>query len=96
MIMHHRIHQNLCNTTQLRQSPYSPDVAPCDFFVFSRPKIPHKEYRFDEIEMIQRNVTTDGTENYAKNCLPELLQGLQGPRRVLLTRMGITSKDATN
>ena len=33
--------------------PYSPDLAPCDFFLFSKMKLKLKGRRFDTIEEIQ-------------------------------------------
>jgi hypothetical protein len=34
-------------------TPYSPDLAPCDFFLFPKVKLNLKERRFDTIEEIQ-------------------------------------------
>jgi hypothetical protein len=33
--------------------PYSPDLAPCDFFLFPKMKLEQKGGRFDTIELIQ-------------------------------------------
>jgi histone-lysine N-methyltransferase SETMAR len=33
--------------------PYSPDLAPCDFFIFQKMKLKVKGRRFDTIEEIQ-------------------------------------------
>jgi hypothetical protein len=33
--------------------PYSPDLAPCDFFLFPKMKLKLKGRRFDTIEEIQ-------------------------------------------
>jgi len=33
--------------------PYSPDLAPCDFFLFPKMKLKLKGHRFDTIEVIQ-------------------------------------------
>jgi len=33
--------------------PYSPDLAPCDFFLFSKMKLKLEGRRFDNIEGIQ-------------------------------------------
>ena len=41
------------NTVIMPQSPYSPDLAPCDFFLFPRLKRPMKRRRFATIEEIQ-------------------------------------------
>lgn len=35
------------------QPPYSPDLAPCDFWLFNKLKRPLRGYRFDSIEMIK-------------------------------------------
>jgi len=41
--------------TQLQQPPYSPDLAPCDFFVFPRLKKVLKGHWFEATEDIKRN-----------------------------------------
>ena len=38
----------------LPQPPYSPDLAPCDFFLFPKMKLQLKGRRFDTVEEIQR------------------------------------------
>ena len=45
------------STTQLQQPAYSPDLAPCDFFLFPRVKKVLKGHRFEETEDIKRNST---------------------------------------
>ena len=35
------------------KTPYSPDLAPCDFWLFPKLKIPLRGHRFDTIEEIQ-------------------------------------------
>lgn len=42
---------------QLRQPPYSPDVAPCDFWLFSKLKNQLKRKRFKDVEDLKLNVT---------------------------------------
>lgn len=42
-------------TNTVPQAPYSPDMAPCDFFLFSRLKKPLRGHRFDSIEEIKEN-----------------------------------------
>jgi hypothetical protein len=37
----------------IRHLPYSPDFAPCDFFLFPKMKLKLKGRRFDTIEEIQ-------------------------------------------
>jgi len=43
------------STAQLQQPPYSPDLAPCDFFLFARLKKVLKGHRFEAMEDIIRN-----------------------------------------
>ncbi|KAJ4428957.1 hypothetical protein ANN_25953 [Periplaneta americana] len=45
--------------TTVRQPPYSPDLAPCDFWLFPKLKTPLKGSRFESREEIMRNVTTE-------------------------------------
>jgi hypothetical protein len=43
-------------------SPYSPDLAPCDFFlfpIFPRIKIILKGIKFDDVDSIKMNATTE-------------------------------------
>jgi len=44
-------------TTQLRQLPYSPDLALCDFFLFPRLKKVLKRHQFEAMENIKRKST---------------------------------------
>ena len=44
---------------QLRQPSYSPDIAPCDFWIFPKLKMALKGKRFDNIETIQSNATRE-------------------------------------
>jgi len=39
------------------QPPYSPDLTPCDFFLFQKVKSAVKGHHFESIEDIQRAVT---------------------------------------
>ena len=43
--------------TQVTQSPYSPDLVPCDFWLFPKLKSPLKRKRFQTIDEIQENIT---------------------------------------
>ena len=47
------------NVPTLEQPPYSPDLAPCDFFLFPKLKWAIKGTRFPDVEAIQRAVTTE-------------------------------------
>jgi hypothetical protein len=40
----------------LLHPPYSPDLAPCDFFLFPKMKLQLKGRRFDTLEEIQREL----------------------------------------
>ena len=44
---------------QLRQPLYSPDIAPCDFWMFPKLKMALKGKWFDDIETIQSNATRE-------------------------------------
>lgn len=41
----------------VRQAPYSPDMAPCDFWLFPKLKMPLKGTRFESREVIMQNAT---------------------------------------
>ena len=43
------------NIPLIRQAPYSPDMAPCDFWLFPKLKMPLKVTRFESREDIMRN-----------------------------------------
>ncbi|KMQ87532.1 mariner mos1 transposase [Lasius niger] len=44
------------NTTNvIDQAPYSPDMAPCDFFLFPKLKLPLRGRRFESIDAIKEN-----------------------------------------
>lgn len=43
--------------SQLRQPPYSPDIAPCDFWLFPVMKKPLKGHRFDDKQTVEANAT---------------------------------------
>jgi transposase len=55
----------------VRQAPYSPDMAPCDFW-FPKLKRPLKGSRFDSREDIMRNVMKE------LRSLPEMLPAVVG------------------
>ena len=38
------------------QAPYSPDLAPCDFWLFPKPKSPLKGKRYQIVDEIQENM----------------------------------------
>ena len=43
--------------TQMSQPPYSPDLVPCNFWLFPRLKSPSKGKRFQTVHEIQENTT---------------------------------------
>ena len=51
-ILHHLIFGQI---PVLPQPPYSPDIAPADFYLFPKLKFSLKGHRFDSIEDIQAN-----------------------------------------
>jgi len=50
-------------SAQLQQPPYSPDLAPCDFFLFQMLKKFLKGHRFEATEDIKRNSTKTLSDN---------------------------------
>lgn len=47
------------STNIIDQAPYSPDMAPCDFFLFPKLKLPLRGRRFESIEVIKENSTKE-------------------------------------
>ena len=43
--------------TQVTQAPYSPDLAPCNFWLFPKLKSPWKGKRFQTVNEIQEKMT---------------------------------------
>jgi hypothetical protein len=41
----------------VQEPPYFPDMAPCDFWLFRKLKMPLKVKRFDDIDTIKENTT---------------------------------------
>ena len=63
------------NTPQLQHSLYSPDMIPCDFFLFLKIKIQLKERSFQDIEGTKQNAMKELealTENNFKTCFEQL------------------------
>jgi len=59
------------NMTVVPHPPYSPDLAPCDFFVFPKMKMKLKGRRFQTLEEIQAEsqvVLNTLQENYFQEC----------------------------
>lgn len=65
------------STNVIAQPPYSPDLAPCDFFLFPKLKLPLRGHRFDTIEDIKRNSLAElkaiPSEAYEK-CMDEWIR----------------------
>ena len=55
-----RFHEFLAKNsiTKMDHPPYSPDLAPCDFWLFPKLKNALKGQRFDDLSDIQRNLKT--------------------------------------
>lgn len=47
------------NVVVLNHSPYSPDLAPADYFLFPKLKLKLKGRRFEDVATIQANVTRE-------------------------------------
>ena len=47
------------NNAVLEQPPYSPDLAPCDFFLFPKLKEVIKETRFQDLEAIKTAIARE-------------------------------------
>uniref|UniRef100_A0A034VDK1 Mariner Mos1 transposase n=1 Tax=Bactrocera dorsalis TaxID=27457 RepID=A0A034VDK1_BACDO len=41
----------------INHSPYSPDMAPCDFFLFGKMHLPMKGKRYADVEAVQKDCT---------------------------------------
>ena len=56
--------------TQVIQHPYSPDLVPCDFWIFQKLKSPLKGKRFQTINVIQEkrmaHLMTNEREDFAE------------------------------
>ena len=60
------------NTALVRQPPYSPDLAPCDFLLFPKLKITLKRTRFQSRKNIVEKMTKEPrsiSEEEFKRCL---------------------------
>ena len=71
-IMHQLTHHCLFVIFWLITTMYSPDLAPCDFFLFPKLKWAMKGWRFPTIEEI-----VGRAQDYTKKCLSEELRGLE-------------------
>ena len=55
------------NIAVLEQPPYSPDLAPCDFFLFPKLKEVIKGTRFQDSEVILKQPKRESSERSSKN-----------------------------
>ena len=55
--------------TQITQPPSSPDLAPCDFWLFPKLKSPLKAKRFHRIEEIQENMMGQLMMAIGRDCV---------------------------
>jgi [histone H3]-lysine36 N-dimethyltransferase SETMAR len=62
--------------SQVPQPPYSPDLAPCDFWLFQKLKTPLKGRRFQSVDEIKKN-TTKQLMAISKNEFSECFQKWQ-------------------
>lgn len=58
-------------TTVIAQAPYSADMAPCDFFLFPKLKLPLRGTRFDSIEDIEKKFA-ERAERYSSSRLRQV------------------------
>ena len=78
---------------QLRQPPYNPDIAPCDFWMFPKFEMALKGNRFDDIETIQSNATRELKALASNLRSTTALRCGSTAGSVWFNQMGTTSKD---
>ena len=79
------------NVTVLPHPPYSPDLSPCDFFLFPRLKKRLKGWRHENIEAIQAASTMELT-SIPKEAFTSCFRDLQKCWQQCTTAEGTTSK----
>ena len=55
-------------------TPYTPELAPCDFFVFAKIKSALKGTRFESVDALKAKVTqllNSLTQNYLQHCFQQ-------------------------
>ena len=77
-ITHQRTHRTLCSNFWRNTRLYSLDIAPCDFWMFSKLKMVLKGNQFDDIETIKSNATRE-LKARVKMCVRGLLQDVEAP-----------------
>ena len=70
-----QLHHNNMPVHQITQvtPPYSPDVVPCDFWLFPKLKSPLKGKRFQTVDEIQENIWWGGSWQFQKRILQSIL-----------------------
>lgn len=63
------------NTIMMPQPLYSPDMAPCNFFIFSKIRKKMKEWWFVNIDEIK--TIAEGTKHHSEYCVAEFLRRLE-------------------
>lgn len=79
------------NIAVLDQPPYSPDLAPCDFFLFPKLKEVIKGTHFSDVETIKMAVTTE-LRNIPKEAFQQCMNAWQKRMRKCIRLGGNTSK----
>lgn len=82
---------SLRNVIQLRQSPYSPNIVLCYFWLFPRSKLPLKGHRVDNKETVETNTTSSLKDS------PKTASGSRNSQgSALFNQIGTTLKDTTS
>ncbi|UYV72610.1 hypothetical protein LAZ67_10000046, partial [Cordylochernes scorpioides] len=92
-LLHHPAHTSLLvrdflaknNTLMMPQPPYSPDLAPCDFFLFPKLKRPMKGRRYatlDEIKTASKEELKKILKNDFLKCFEDWKKPLAQPERL--------------
>ncbi|UYV61783.1 hypothetical protein LAZ67_1006524 [Cordylochernes scorpioides] len=66
------------NTLMMPQPPYSPDLAPCDFFLFPKLKKPMKGRRYTTLDVI-KTASKEELKNIFEKLFFEVLRKLEKP-----------------
>lgn len=80
------------NVAQLRLPPYSPDITPCEFWLFTRLKIPLKVHRSEDKDRVDTN-TTSIIEVIPKTEFQDYFASEKADWRSLFNQLG---KDVTS
>ena len=80
------------NIATLKQPPYSPDLAPCDFFLFPKIKFVLKGTHFPDIDSIKMAVTAE-LGKIPKDAFQECIESWKRRMHECVRLEGITSKE---